>query len=279
MSHRRKQAQTLSSSSNAVTTTIIVATAVVALGVYLYRRLGGYGGGGDEGNDGDRTRLGGGRHGNNNLLARTNQDARRSGKAGKTIRRAMTISLRNVILWNPSPDPSTPTLGFVQHAVNLLKYFAINYDLYLIMPVTTIEEKEEVLRMLRQAGLMAPSASSASASSTNLQQSDVCLDEHKVMFCETTEGVAHIVRHLTPAIHVDADLDTVQLVRTFVGRVVWVRAPRPVTVSSNGGEQSSAAASAASAEVPHLWPGRGAPVETVNTLSECSLVSSHSTGH
>jgi hypothetical protein len=143
------------------------------------------------------------------------------------------------------------------------------------MPVTTIEEKEEVLRMLRQAGLMAPPThphnGQHNTTPSNPQQSDVCLDEHKVMFCETTEGVAHIVRHLTPAIHVDADLDIVQLVRTFVGRVVWVRAPRPVTTFSNSSSEQSYVA-----ELPHLWPGRGAPVETVDSLAECSLISSNS---
>ncbi|RKP09396.1 hypothetical protein THASP1DRAFT_8424, partial [Thamnocephalis sphaerospora] len=113
------------------------------------------------------------------------------------------------ILWNPSPDPTAPTLGFLQHAVVLLRYFAEHYDLYLMTPVTTLEEKTEVMRLLRDAGLHAAQ-----------------LDEHKILFCQTSEGVAHLVRHLAPAVHVDADAEIVRMVRTFVGRVVWIRPHR-----------------------------------------------------
>ncbi|KAI9593402.1 hypothetical protein BDF19DRAFT_448650 [Syncephalis fuscata] len=255
MTNRRKQTQSLALHNSGIAATVVVATAAVAIGFYLYRRLW-FGGGGDSNNNDPNVARNGRRSNNGNLSAGSG-----SGKSANAVRRAMTISLRNVILWNPSPDPSTPTLGFLQHAVSLLRYYAANYDLYLIMPVTTIEEKDEVMRMLSDAGLLAPAKNTDTSAKTNQQSSGACLDEHKVVFCETSEGVAHIVRHLTPAIHIDADLETIRLVRTFVGRLVWVR-PRRQAAGSIDEEQI---------DMPHLWQGRGAPIETISHLAECSF--------
>jgi hypothetical protein len=170
----------------------------------------------------------------------------------------MTISLRNVILWNPSPDPTAPTLGFLQNAVTLLRYFAEKYDLYLVMSVKTHEERTEVMRLLRDAQLIR-SVDDTSEDAPGKAR----IDEHKVLFCETEAGTTHIIRHLSPNIHVESDFKTVQDVRTFVGQVIWICPQGTQSNDVNGTDVKVLLAKTTT--------GRSAPVSIATSLAECSL--------
>lgn len=116
--------------------------------------------------------------------------------------------LMQVLLWNPSPDPKTPNHAFFENIVPLLNLLSQSYDIHLICPVSSILEKEQILNLLRHANLLNPGV----------------IDERKVLFCETQEGKIHIIRHIEANVHIEGGInaeDTVEMVRGFVGNVIW----------------------------------------------------------
>ncbi|KAF9935500.1 hypothetical protein BGZ67_003388 [Mortierella alpina] len=169
--------------------------------------------------------------------------SRLGSKIARTVKRnrkVMTISLKNTILWNPSPDPTTPNYGFVEGAIPLLFHLAENYNLHLILlcpqlqPKTqqqqglTIQEqdelkqqqqvglereREQILTMLRNAGLILPAGT----------RGPKLIDPRQLLICETEEGVSHVVRHLESQVHVDALQSVVEMVQGVVPKVVFVQ--------------------------------------------------------
>ncbi|KAK3807223.1 MAG: hypothetical protein J3Q66DRAFT_406479 [Benniella sp.] len=163
----------------------------------------------------------------------------------KRNRKVLTISVKNTIVWNPSPDPTAPNYGFVEGIVPLLTYLAQNFNLHLILlcpshqqqnqayingkdRVLSIREqdeqrrqqqlaqdsdKEQILTMLRNAGLVAPPGT----------RGPKLIDPRKLLVCETEEGVSHVVRHLESQIHVDAMQNVVEMVQGVIPRVVYVQ--------------------------------------------------------
>ncbi|KAG0215268.1 hypothetical protein BGX28_000487 [Mortierella sp. GBA30] len=180
--------------------------------------------------------------------AQSSSLARLGSKLARTVkrnRRVMTISLKNTIVWNPSPDPTTPNYGFVEGAIPLLFHLAENYNLHLILlcpslqpqpqrqqhgkgPVLTIQEqdeikqqqqlgqereREQILTMLRNAGLISPVGT----------RGPKLIDPRQLLICETEEGVSHVVRHLESQVHVEALQNVVELVQGVVPKVVFVQ--------------------------------------------------------
>ncbi|KAF9177576.1 hypothetical protein BGZ51_008560, partial [Haplosporangium sp. Z 767] len=150
------------------------------------------------------------------------------------------------IVWNPSPDPTTPNYGFVEGAIPLLIHLAENYNLHLILlcpplehnqhhsnnngkgRVLTIQEQDEIKRqqqlgqdrereqillMLRNAGLIPPVDS----------KGPKLIDPRQLLICETEEGVGHVVRHLESQVHIDAVQTVVEMVQGVVPKVVFVQ--------------------------------------------------------
>ncbi|KAF9207613.1 hypothetical protein BGZ59_011058 [Podila verticillata] len=166
--------------------------------------------------------------------------SRLGSKIARTVkknRKVMTISLKNTIVWNPSPDPTTPNYGFVEGAIPLLFHLAETYNLHLILlcpPLhqangkereLTIQEqdeikqqqqlgqereREQILTMLRNAGLISTSGPKL-------------IDPRQLLICETEEGVSHVVRHLESQVHVEAQPSVVELVQGVVPRVVVIQ--------------------------------------------------------
>ncbi|KAI7829419.1 hypothetical protein BC939DRAFT_25945 [Gamsiella multidivaricata] len=158
----------------------------------------------------------------------------------------MTISIKNTVVWNPSPDPTTPNYGFVEGAIPLLFHLAENFNLHLILlcpplqqkqqptqangkgRVPTIQEqdelkhqqqlgqdrdREQILTMLRNAGLITTPGS----------RGPKLIDPRQVLVCETEEGVSHVVRHLESQVHVEAQQTVLEMVQGVVPKVVFVQ--------------------------------------------------------
>ncbi|KAI8804003.1 hypothetical protein BJ742DRAFT_857150 [Cladochytrium replicatum] len=119
--------------------------------------------------------------------------ALRSAATGKRKgpKRVLTISVKNIILWNPSPDPMNPNYAFNEALLPYLTklYASQLYDIYLITVVSSDKEEEQITELL-------------SSSTSGLLSSG--LDPRKILFCDTEEGKSHIVRHIEPHIHVDS---------------------------------------------------------------------------
>ncbi|KAK3839680.1 MAG: hypothetical protein J3R72DRAFT_178969 [Linnemannia gamsii] len=177
----------------------------------------------------------------------------------------MTISLKNTIVWNPSPDPTTPNYGFVEGAIPLLFHLAETYNLHLILlcpalpstaqqhnqqqangkgRVMTVQEQEEakrqqqlgqererdqILTMLGNAGLISPVGT----------RGPKLIDPRQLLICETEEGVSHVVRHLESQVHVDARQSVVQLVQGVVPKVVFVQKKPGHSRASSVSQQQS----------------------------------------
>ncbi|KAG0270556.1 hypothetical protein DFQ27_004268 [Actinomortierella ambigua] len=199
------------------------------------------------------------------------------------------------IVWNPSPDPTTPNYGFVEGVVPLLFHLAENYQLHLILlcpsqsqqhrrpspshdntngkarqPTVDEEEslkadeqlgrereREQILTMLANVGLITAARSSAASTAdtsgakgglngsagesrrrSSYNSGASLIDPRRLLTCETEEGISHIVRHLESHIHVDASQEVVELVQGVVPRVVYVnRRPSPAALAAAAAAQ------------------------------------------
>ncbi|CAG8517929.1 761_t:CDS:2 [Ambispora leptoticha] len=158
-------------------------------------------------------------------------------------RKAMSISLKDTLVWNPSNDPDSPNYAFVENILPLLQVLTKSYDIHLVAPVKNEPEKEQILSLFRNADLFSP----------------IGIDERKVLFCETEEGKIHIVRHLESSVHIEGgSAETVDLVRGFVERIVWInsRSNNTIGITSNGftiSSSNSASSSSGSSVDTSQW--------------------------
>ncbi|KAI9469828.1 MAG: hypothetical protein EXX96DRAFT_612333 [Benjaminiella poitrasii] len=133
-------------------------------------------------------------------------------------RKRMTISLKNTVLWNPSTDIDTPMYGFRENSINLLARLSYVYDIYIVVHVSSEEEKSNIQHFLMN-GL----------SNVTTQH---FIDSRKIIYCSEEEGKIHIVRHLEPFIHVeggwemDDGEEIVRKLKPFVHRIVWIMTKR-----------------------------------------------------
>ncbi|ORX90775.1 hypothetical protein K493DRAFT_189635, partial [Basidiobolus meristosporus CBS 931.73] len=105
----------------------------------------------------------------------------------------MTLSLKNVIVWNPLPDPTTPNYAFLEGTVPMIRSFARIYDIYLLMQISSLEERQQIIHLFSSAGLFEP---------TKPGQGD-SIDQSRLVFCQSAEGKEYIARNLHSFIHVD----------------------------------------------------------------------------
>ncbi|KAG0338078.1 hypothetical protein BG000_004586 [Podila horticola] len=217
-----------------------LACSLVSLGVYVYRQQKKSSNAQRGSDQNSRQSLDGASQEGRSTEAQTSSLSRLGSKIARTVkknRKVMTISLKNTIVWNPSPDPTTPNYGFVEGAIPLLFHLAETYNLHLILlcpPLhrangkereLTIQEqdeikqqqqlgqereREQILAMLRNAGLISTSGPKL-------------IDPRQLLICETEEGVSHVVRHLESQVHVEARPSVVELVQGVVPKVVVVQ--------------------------------------------------------
>ncbi|KAJ3167326.1 hypothetical protein HDU88_002246 [Geranomyces variabilis] len=166
-------------------------------------------------------------------LANTVVAAARSLFSGSSV--VVTISMKNIIVWNPSPDPATPNHAFRESALpylqSLVKLQNPRIQIHLITVVSSDEEEVQIRELLKASGLYADG-----------------LDERRVLFCGTEEGKAHLVRHIEPAVHVDQNDEVIERLAPYVKRLVRVR--RTVIGSPQLGGVRAAPAAARTASAP-----------------------------
>lgn len=74
-------------------------------------------------------------------------------------------------------------------------------------------EREQILTMLKNAGLITPPGT----------RGPRLIDPRQLLICETEEGVSHVVRHLESHVHVEAHQSVLEMVQGVVPRVVFVQ--------------------------------------------------------
>ncbi|KAG0348924.1 hypothetical protein BG004_003641 [Podila humilis] len=227
-----------------------LACSLVSLGVYVYRRQQKKSTNPrtHDANGSDRNSRQSAQNGttqNNGRSAEGSSLSRLGSKIARTVkknRKVMTISLKNTIVWNPSPDPTAPNYGFVEGAIPLLFHLAESYNLHLILLCPPLQqardkgkerereltlqeqdeskrqqklgqqrERDQILAMLTNAGL------------TSAAGGPKVIDPRQLLICETEEGVSHVVRHLESQVHVEAVPSVVELVQGVVPKVVVVQ--------------------------------------------------------
>ena len=85
------------------------------------------------------------------------------------------------MLWNPSSDPDSPNHAFIENIVPFLHQLSKIYVIHLICPVSSEQEKQQILGHLRNSKLF----------------SSKVIDERRVLFCESDQGKIHIIRKCT----------------------------------------------------------------------------------
>ncbi|KAI9098054.1 hypothetical protein DFS34DRAFT_619458 [Phlyctochytrium arcticum] len=123
-------------------------------------------------------------------------------------KRRITVSMKDIVLWNPSPDPTNPNHAFRESALPFLHMLVSqsHNEVYLLMVVNSDEEEVQIVSLLESSGLF-----------------NSGLDSRRVLFCSTEEGKGHMIRHIEPLVHVDNCDVVIQKLVQHVGHVVRVR--------------------------------------------------------
>ncbi|KAJ1981884.1 hypothetical protein H4R35_000542 [Dimargaris xerosporica] len=128
----------------------------------------------------------------------------------------LTLCLNHTLVWNPSKDPTCPNYAFKPGAAALLRVLAILYDVYTIAIVQSEHEQQRLWDLLESLDAQAPSSHASSNQG---------LDLRKALFCQTEEGLHHIVRHLEPTVHVDASPASLAQLLPYVPQLIWLQRP------------------------------------------------------
>ncbi|KAJ1653358.1 hypothetical protein IWQ61_006500 [Dispira simplex] len=136
----------------------------------------------------------------------------------------LTVYLNNTLIWNPSQDPQCPNYAFKLNAIPLLHIMSEYFDVYCIAQIRSTAEQADIRQLLDPGRRSQPTTHAPSVSADN-DNAPETMDPRKLLFCQTTKGKVHIVRHLQPLVHVDADLDSVVGLATFIPHMIWLARP------------------------------------------------------
>ncbi|CAB4388298.1 unnamed protein product [Rhizophagus irregularis] len=89
--------------------------------------------------------------------------------------------MKNTLLLNPSSDPDSPNHAFIENIVPFLHQLSKIYVIHLICPVSSEQDKQQILGRLRNSKLF----------------SSKVIVERRVLFCESDQGKIHIIRKCT----------------------------------------------------------------------------------
>ncbi|KAI9205391.1 uncharacterized protein BJ171DRAFT_72956 [Polychytrium aggregatum] len=134
------------------------------------------------------------------------QDTSRSWPWSKS-KKVLTISAKNVLLWNPSPDPSQPNFAFRESCIPFLQNMLQHgrWLIHIIVVVSSDKEEEQIKALFEASGLY-----------------EAGLDPKRVLFCESEMGKSHIVRHINPACHVDGSDQVIEYLATVLPQVIRI---------------------------------------------------------
>ncbi|KAJ1986401.1 hypothetical protein H4R33_003372 [Dimargaris cristalligena] len=140
-----------------------------------------------------------------------------------------TLCLNHTLIWNPSKDPASPNLAFKPGALALLQALTTHFDLYLIANVESPVHQAHLTDLLRDreaidfaVPIPTPTHISSEAA-TSATDPRIPIDSRKLLFCQSSPGKSHIVRHIDPQIHIDADPDCLSALILFVPQLIWLR--------------------------------------------------------
>ncbi|KAJ3115098.1 hypothetical protein HDU96_001210 [Phlyctochytrium bullatum] len=167
---------------------------------------------------------------------------RRSGRGSHAAKDALvvTISVQNVLLWNPSPDPQYPNYAFLERALPTLQALVSHprFIVHLVAVTASPAENKQILQLLRSAGLFRKG-----------------LDPNRVLFFPDENAKCEAVMSLKPFVHVDAVDSSVIRVAAVEGvkRVVRVRkGSSAIPQGAAGGLERGAAATSLAKQHQHL---------------------------
>lgn len=111
--------------------------------------------------------------------------------------------------------------GFQEKSIQILTRLSYLYELYIIVQVNSVEEKENIEELLENAtsvdGLFFDS-----------------IDKRKILYCSEEEGKMHIIRHIEPFIHVeggwekDDGQDIVNKLKPFISKIIWIMTKKKI---------------------------------------------------
>eukprot|EP00126_Sphaerothecum_destruens_P006251 Sdes_comp19282_c0_seq4m10316 len=102
-------------------------------------------------------------------------------------RPGLRLSLSGEIIANEENSPAENLFLVLKiDTLAMLRKMCDSFDVFLVVQIKQMEEQCVWLKCLSAAGFF-----------------NQCLDERKVVFCTSSEGKSHIVRHIEPQIHID----------------------------------------------------------------------------
>ncbi|KAJ3215360.1 hypothetical protein HDU67_000516 [Dinochytrium kinnereticum] len=163
----------------------------------------------------------------------------------------LSISVQNVILWNPSPDPMHPNYAFTEHSLTHLLTLLTHprYIVHLMAVTTSNPETRQILSLLRTSGLFKAG-----------------LDPRRVLFFADEHAKCEAVVSLGSVVHVDSVDASVVRLAGIVPHVVRV-GRRPGIGSLGAAVASTLDASHVSSSCGHsacLSPVAASPTDTTS---------------
>jgi hypothetical protein len=101
----------------------------------------------------------------------------------------------------------SPNFAFKEGIVPWLRHLLQKYpvELTLLSHVHSPLEESQIKDLFFKSGLY-----------------ELGLDPRRVLFCDSEEGLYHMIRHLEPSIHLDSDHGRLENLKAFVPRRVWI---------------------------------------------------------
>ncbi|KAJ3196928.1 hypothetical protein HDU82_001606 [Entophlyctis luteolus] len=155
---------------------------------------------------------------------------------------SISISLNNIVMWNPSPSPSSPNYAFTSQSLRFLNTLlhlsssTLPYpstspppptvgrspppnriNIHLICTVSSDAQKQQILDLLSSSGLFAKNA----------------LDRRRVLFCETVLGRVHVVKQLGCLVHCDDDDAVLTQLLPHVKRLIRVKRGKGTSIEAD----------------------------------------------
>ncbi|EFA85040.1 splicing factor [Heterostelium album PN500] len=120
-------------------------------------------------------------------------------------KKKVTLSTIDTVYYEHITDRKVCNFTLIESERDTLLRLASTADLYLLTQITDDNEEEMVINLLKSYGIF-----------------EAGLNPHKVLFCSTTQGRAHIARHLESILHIDDDLTALTMLKPHVQFLTFI---------------------------------------------------------
>lgn len=110
---------------------------------------------------------------------------------------------------------NTPNHAFHEDAALFLAKLATQYDIYVIIHMNSTQEHYQIQQLLNN--------------NTHRLLDPHLIDERKILYCHSEQGKVHLIRHISPSIHIEGGWEMgngypviQELAHSLVPRLVWV---------------------------------------------------------